>query len=175
MSLIWLSLFYIYQCMSQILRYESLICLYVFILWLCSTNKTLLVRAMMVYWEKYFHCISLLTDSVYEPQCQFMCLFPQCIFNRPGVAGAVLQTASSLIHSVGQPFPPNLQNIINHKPEELGSWNFERMFTPHNMSHVTCCMSRVTCHMSYVIIIIFFYKVVKFMGGGSVINGAYPV
>ena len=44
-------------------------------------------------------------------------------FNRPGVAGAVLQSASftqSLSHSVSQPFPPNLQNIINHKPEELG-------------------------------------------------------
>ena len=75
-------------------------------------------------------------------------------FNRPGVAGAVLQSASWFIHSVSQsvsqPFPPNLQNIINRKPEELGSWNFERMFTPHNMSHVTCRMSRVTCHMWHV-------------------------
>ena len=38
------------------------------------------------------------------------------LFNRPGVAGAVLQTPSSLIDSDNQPFPPNLQNIINHKP-----------------------------------------------------------
>ena len=36
-------------------------------------------------------------------------------------------------------------------------------------------MSRVTCHVSHVIIIIFFYKAVKLIGGGSVINGAYPV
>ena len=71
-------------------------------------------------------------------------------FNRPGVAGAVLQSASLLIKSLRKPFPPNLQNIINYKPEELGSRNFERMFTPHNLSHVTCCMSRVTCHMSRV-------------------------
>ena len=71
-------------------------------------------------------------------------------FNRPGVAGAVLKSASSLIYYFSEPFPPNLQNIINHKPEELGSWNFERMFTPHNMSYVTCCMSCVTCHVSYV-------------------------
>ena len=45
------------------------------------------------------------------------CLY---VFNRPGVAGAVLQTPSSLIdsvsESVSQPFPPNLQDIINHKP-----------------------------------------------------------
>ena len=38
------------------------------------------------------------------------------IFNRPGVAGAVPQTPLLLIDSVGEPFPPNLQDIINHKP-----------------------------------------------------------
>ena len=41
------------------------------------------------------------------------------IVNRPGVAGAVLHTASSLINSfinsVSEPFPPDLHNIINHK------------------------------------------------------------
>ena len=36
------------------------------------------------------------------------------VFNRPRVAGAVLQSASSLIKSLNEPFPPNLQNIINH-------------------------------------------------------------
>ena len=35
---------------------------------------------------------------------------------RPGVDGAVLQAPLSLINSVSEPFPPNLQNIINHKP-----------------------------------------------------------
>ena len=57
------------------------------------------------------------------------------MINRPGVAGAVLQSALSLIYWVSEPFPHNLQNIRNHKPEEPGSWNFERMFlfTPHNM------------------------------------------
>ena len=43
------------------------------------------------------------------------------IINRPGVAGAVLQSPPLLIDSVSQPFPPNLQNTINHKPKELGS------------------------------------------------------
>ena len=44
------------------------------------------------------------------------------------------------------------------------------------MSHVTCDMSRDTCHESHVIITIvyFFYKVVKLVGGGSVINGVTP-
>ena len=57
------------------------------------------------------------------------------------------------------------------------------MFTPHNVSHVTCHMSRVTCHVSHVtcqvshfIFIFFFFsdKVVEHIGGGSVINGASP-
>ena len=42
------------------------------------------------------------------------------IFNRPGVAGAVLQTRllllNSLIQSVNDPFPQNLHNIITPKP-----------------------------------------------------------
>ena len=89
---------------------------------------------------------------------------------------------------------------------ELESWNFERMFTPHHVSCVTCHISRVTCHLSPVtchvspahvtcqkyiflhfhykknIYIYYFFtlqkifdKVVELVGGGSVINGAYPV
>ena len=47
------------------------------------------------------------------------------------------------------------------------------------MSRVTCHMSRVTCHMSHFFYFFFFFffsffsdKVVKLIGGGSVINGA---
>ena len=44
------------------------------------------------------------------------------------------------------------------------------------MSRVTCHVSHVMCHLSHVMCqIFFFYKVVKLIGGGSVINGAYPV
>ena len=35
-------------------------------------------------------------------------------------------------------------------PLELGNWNFERMFTTHNMSQVMCHVSRVTYHVSRV-------------------------
>ena len=67
------------------------------------------------------------------------------------------------------------------------------MFTPPNMSRVTCHLSPVTCNMShvkknsfYILIIFFLYfiyffnvkkldKVVELVGEGSVINGAYPV
>ena len=38
--------------------------------------------------------------------------------------------------------------IINPKPLELDSWHFERIFTHHHMSHVTCHISRVTCQVS---------------------------
>ena len=40
-------------------------------------------------------------------------------------------------------FPPNLNNIITPKPWELESWNFERIFSPHHVSHVTCQESGV--------------------------------
>ena len=47
------------------------------------------------------------------------------LINRAGVAGAFLQTALSLIHSlinsVRDPFPPNLQNIKTPRPLELDS------------------------------------------------------
>ena len=56
--------------------------------------------------------------------------------------------------------------------------NFERMFTNNNMSHAMCHVSHVTCNMSHTIchmsqfFTFFFFldKVVKFIGGGSVIN-----
>ena len=38
------------------------------------------------------------------------------MFYRPGVAGAVQQTSPSFIHLVTDPYPPDLQNIINPKP-----------------------------------------------------------
>ena len=43
------------------------------------------------------------------------------------------------------------------------------------VSHVRYHMSGVTCQVSHVTYFYFFYKVVELVGGGSVINGAYPV
>ena len=64
----------------------------------------------------------------------------------------------------------------------LSSSNFKWMFTPNNMSHVTChmspvmChMSGVKCHMSWVTCHIFFLQSDEAYRWGSVINGAYPV
>ena len=61
------------------------------------------------------------------------------ILNRPGVGGAVLQTALSLInwfiHSVTAPFPPNLQETFFPKPLQLGSW------------HVMCRMSQFNFYL----------------------------
>ena len=51
-------------------------------------------------------------------QC-FSVTYPTFVFNRPGVAGAVLQSPPSLTDSVSQsvrkPFSPDLHNIINNK------------------------------------------------------------
>ena len=57
------------------------------------------------------------------------------------------------------------------------------MFTSLHVSHVPCHLSRVKCHVSHVtccvshvtIYIYLFFKVVKLVGGGSVINRAYPI
>ena len=62
---------------------------------------------------------------------------------------------------------------------DLGSRNFETMFTnprcvTSHTSHVTCHMSRVTCHMSNINDKKKVYNLVELVGGGSVINGAYP-
>ena len=72
------------------------------------------------------------------------------LFTRPGVAGAVLQTPPSFNHSFNKRghFPPNLHNIIPPKPWELESWNFERMLTPHHVSHVMYHVSCVMCQVS---------------------------
>ena len=39
---------------------------------------------------------------------------------------------------------------LTPKPQELGSWNFERKFTSSHLSPATCHMSCVTCHVSRV-------------------------
>ena len=70
------------------------------------------------------------------------------IFNRCRCCSTISLVTDSLIKSA---FSSYSLNIRNHKPEELGSWNCERMFIPHNMSYVKCHVSRVTCHMSYLI------------------------
>ena len=45
-------------------------------------------------------------------------------------------------------FHLNLQDIINPKPLELGTWTFGSMFTLHHVSHITCQVSGVRCQFS---------------------------
>ena len=71
------------------------------------------------------------------------------IFNRPGVAGSVLQSPLSLIHSVCHDFLKYLKDTVYPKLNELGSKIFERMFTPHHVSHVLCDMSHVKCNFFF--------------------------
>ena len=75
--------------------------------------------------------------------------FDNKMIKRPGVEGAVLQSASWLSFNL------LIEWLIlwlkyhlttfNPKPEELGSWNFERMFIQHYVSCAMCHMSGVTC------------------------------
>ena len=65
------------------------------------------------------------------------------MFNKPGVAEAVLQTPLSLSNWVIL-FSQNLHFQTISRPY------FERMFTTLKVSHVTCHMSSVICRASHV-------------------------
>ena len=92
------------------------------------------------------------------------------MFSRPGV----------LIHSFIHRFikrlipflqifkTPSFPNCMSSGPEI-----FRECLPPFkcHMSYVTCHVSHVMCHMSHLVL----DKVVELVGGGSVINGAYPV
>ena len=104
------------------------------------------------------------------------------VCNRPGVAGAVQQTPLSLTHWVIDTCQSSKRyKSQTVKARELKFW--EKVCLPPrvmcHMSCVTCHMSRVTCHMQQVSSNLFKHKInnkgAKLVGGGSVINGAYPV
>ena len=63
------------------------------------------------------------------------------VINRPGVAGAVLQTSSLLTYSRSElailPFQ-YIQNTFTPKLSELATWHFERIFNSLHLSHFTC-------------------------------------
>ena len=73
------------------------------------------------------------------------------LFNRPGVARAVLQTPLWLFQWVAESSISSqsskhwLSQTISAR--ELRFW---KKVNPHHLSYVTCHMSHVTCHMSYV-------------------------
>ena len=70
------------------------------------------------------------------------------LFNRPSVAGAVLQSPLLRINWF-------MQWSFSSKPskhyyKQTWSLNFERMFIPHHISHVMCQVSGVVCQVSHV-------------------------
>ena len=119
------------------------------------------------------------------------------IFNKPGVAGAVLQSPPWFINWLREGcnkfFWENVHPtlcIMCH----MSCVPCHMSCVMSHVSHVMCHLSRVTCHLSkyyffnfHFLFCIFrffcfvFYhkkivdKVMELVGGGSVINGAYPV
>jgi hypothetical protein len=75
-------------------------------------------------------------------------------------------------HRAGSPGPIARRCMLVNVKSDLAS-HVTSHVTCH-VSHVTCHVTRDTCHMS-LIFSSFLDKVVKLTGGGSVINGAYPV
>ena len=75
--------------------------------------------------------------------------------DRPGVTGAVLQIASSLINYLIN-WLILCENIVKTpsltNKQVLGTGNLERMFNTPYMSHVTCHMTHVKCqHFFYIV------------------------
>ena len=69
------------------------------------------------------------------------------IVNRPGVAGAVLQTPSSFIHSVSQ-WSFSSESSKYHKSQTVRARELTFGENVHPPQHVTCHVSRVTCQVS---------------------------
>ena len=97
------------------------------------------------------------------------------LFKRPGVAGTVLQTPLSLIYSLSESSFVKISSKHLHsltvKPKKL-KFLKEVHLLPTVMCQISCVkchMSHVTCHVS--LVMFFFDKLVKRVGGGSVING----
>ena len=72
------------------------------------------------------------------------------LINRPGVAGAVLQTPPWLIKWLTYGLWKYVQNNITPILLELESWNLKRRLTPRHVSRFMYHMSRVTvtCYLS---------------------------
>ena len=101
------------------------------------------------------------------------------LVNRPVIVGSIV--INSLIHWfidwLSHPLVRNLWDIVYPKPYELEGWHLEGMFTLHHASLVTGHMSLVTCHVTCVwcqVSHFLFGKGMELVGGGSVINRAYP-
>ena len=104
------------------------------------------------------------------------------LFNRPGVAGAVLQTPLLLINSLIKSWFVKISLWHRHaQMVEIGAFNHKINYItifqeiPNLQGHQNCITaSRVTAILLNGWIFLL-DKVVKLVGGGSVINGAYPV
>ena len=99
------------------------------------------------------------------------------MINRPGVALAVSQSPPSLLNSVSDPLVKISSK--NSQSQTRRARDLKFFENVHPTIRVMCHMSCVTCPLSHEFFFLhFLYKLdimVGLVGGGSVINGAYPV
>ena len=121
---------------------------------LTGSIPTRIASSTRQYGKKYSPFYKTNTENQLFQYCHTMKDNTGSIINRPGIAGAVLQTALSLIHSVTHPLIQNIEDTFKRKPKKLGTWDFDTPPVCHvtlvicHVSHVTCHMSCVMCHMS---------------------------
>ena len=126
-----------------------------------------------------------LLDRREEPNLHFF--FTLKIINRPGVAGAVLQSPMSIDYISDWVSNPLVKIFSKHSQSQSGRARELKFWenvhpTLYVMCHVSCVTCHVSRHLSHVKLYIYIFilkikldKVVELVGGWSVINGAYPV
>ena len=120
-------------------------------------SKPIYTNHKSLWWSCLFKILHTTSKKWYH---QWITRLLYWLVNRPRVASAVLQTDSWLTQSVSQSmilYSKYLHNTLNPKTEELGDWNFERLFIPHYVSCVTCHVSTVTCQYIYIYLYIYIY------------------
>ena len=111
----------------------------------------------------------------------FIILF--LVTNKPCVAGAVLQSPLLLVHKFNNLVSLSFfssQSSNHYKSQTVKARDLTCSEKVHlhqrvmcHMSYVTCHNSHVTCHMSHFLCYLFLFIFwLKFVGKGSVINGA---
>ena len=125
------------------------------------------IKKLYVYCNINKQQFKMKTQNIIILLLSFICSWIWILFNRPGVAGAVLQSPPSLINSLIHSFTDALVQISSKhcqsqtgRARELKFWEngHPTQCVLCHVSRVTCHLSGVTCHLSHVIFFnIFFY------------------
>ena len=103
------------------------------------------VPACIACWHALYSVINCLSASILCACISYSLKLDKAIVNVCSECNIqVLKTFMITMTDIGRCFLAKykIQNTVNPKPEELESWNFERMFMPHSVSCGMCHVSK---------------------------------